>query len=118
MKKDYPIKVGEQTYLLRFNYNALTLVEDVTGKSFFEVLGNLGHLKNMKIIMWAGLRKNHADIDLDDVGELLDDCDDLKALFEELVKAVNNYFSARASGSKKKTDQPSSNPTGESTGQP
>jgi hypothetical protein len=115
MKKDYPIKIGQRELLLRFNYDALTYVEDVTGKPFFEALQALskGHLGTVKVLLAAGLRKNHADIE--DVGGLIDEADDLTALITGVVEAVNNYFArdgkAAKTDSKKKMTQGSASPT-------
>lgn len=91
-KKDYPVQIGAKTYQLRYNYDAFTFLEDMTGKSFADVIQQRTMTTN-KLCLFAGLRKNHPDIDLDAVGELLDECDDLQALMVSVMEAIGNYFS-------------------------
>ena len=106
-KKDYPIQIGEKTYTLRYNFDAMEVVEDLTGKSFFECLGAVqtGNMKSIKLMFFAGLKKNHPGIELESVGELLDELE-LKDAITTLIEAVENYFTKGKSDSKKKTVDP------------
>jgi len=88
-KKDFPISIGEQLYQFRYNFDALTLIEDITGRSFAQVL-NESSLGIWKIVFFAGLKKNHPDIALDGVGELIDQAENLGALKLEVQAALLN----------------------------
>lgn len=106
MKKDYPIKIGGKTFKLRFNFAALTAVEDASGKSFFEVLAQTGkgHLGSLRMILHAGLMKYH-DLTAEAVGELIDEADDFAPLFKGVSDAVGNYFT-KGKDAKKKNPEP------------
>lgn len=110
MKRDFPIVVAGKTYLLRYNYDALIFVEDMTGKSFFEALAELqkGSLTTLKVLLTAGLRKHHQDVE--NVSALIDDADDLTALMKSVIEAVNNYFAkSKPEPATKKKSQAASN---------
>lgn len=103
MKKDCPIQIGNNTYLLRFNFDSICYIEDVTGKGMFQVLAEItaGTLKHLRVLLHAGLRKNHPDISIDQVGELIDDADELNGLVTSLLESINNYFSRSKADTKK-----------------
>ena len=92
-RKDFPVTISDETYLLRFNYDALTYIEDVTGKPFAEFLESLKSLKSIKLLLTAGLKRNHPNLSSADVSDLLDGCDGIKDLVALLLEAVTNYFS-------------------------
>ena len=105
MKKNYPVTIDGKTYLLRYNYNAVELVEDLTGKSFFEALAVIAkfHMTTIKIVFYAGLKQNHPEIGIDSVGDLLDELG-LKESVEVLQQAIENYFLKGKAPANKKPD--------------
>ena len=56
---------------LRFDLNALVAVEDATGKALQDALTDRS-MKSLRVILWAGLRHEDADLTLDDVGSFVD----------------------------------------------
>ena len=64
-----------RTIRLVFNANAWIAAEELLGKSTPEVLAELAteraSLKTQRAIVWAGLRKHHAEIELEEAGDLL-----------------------------------------------
>ncbi len=100
-KRNVPVKVGSKTYNLRFNYDALTTIEDTLGKPFLDVFLSLTKLSftSVKVVFWAGLRKNHPEVALEDVGAILDECEELPQMIKALTASLQNFFN-------KKTDAP------------
>lgn len=111
-KKDFPIKIGETTYMFRYNFDALTLIEDLTGKSFGVVLSE-SSLSTWKIVVFAGLKKNHPDIALENVGDLIDDAENLGSLKLRVQGALLNSLGVeRKEDDTKKKDLPLTSQTG------
>jgi hypothetical protein len=105
-KRTVPVKVGDRTFNLRYNFDSLTTIEDQLGKPFLEVFVSLTKLSftAVKVVFWAGLKQNHSDITLDEVGAILNECEDLPAMIKALTDAVGNFMSkAKAVPEKKET---------------
>lgn len=99
-KKDYPITIGSKLYQFRYNFDALTLIEDLSGKAFISLLSE-SKLGTWKLVIFAGLKANHPEITLDSVGDLIDEADELGTL----IKAVSNAVTSSI-GVDKKTEEP------------
>jgi hypothetical protein len=105
MKKDFPIQIGDKLYQLRYNFDALTKLEDLTNETFTKHVIQLGSgsMKSLKMLFFVGLSKNHPEITLENVVDILDDCPDVNALMTTVATGVGNFFSKDA---KKKISQP------------
>jgi len=92
--------VGAQRYTLRFDWNAIADAEEQLGKPFYELFQRLADGKfgahELRVFLWAGLRKQHADVTLPQAGELLDELD-FGETAELVIGAVSAAFSKRAS---------------------
>lgn len=82
------LKSGSNTYKVRFSTNALAEFEEAHGATFLEAMqalgdGNISFL-TLRRLVWAGL-KDHHDLDLVAVGDLMDD-----AGFEVVTEAITN----------------------------
>ena len=70
---DTPVKVGDEMYTLCYDLNACALVmdrldiKDMTELASLEV--EIG-VRDFIYILWAGLQRNHPDLDESDVGAL------------------------------------------------
>lgn len=65
------IKLDKERTIL-FNLNAMAEFEEVTGKSFFseQDLDNLT-AKDVRAMLWTGLKHEDPDLTLEDVGEMI-----------------------------------------------
>lgn len=50
--KSYPVEIGGKTRNIRYDFNALCDLEEVTGKSISELTG----LSSIRALLWAGLK--------------------------------------------------------------
>ena len=50
--KSYPVELGGKTRNIRYDFNALCDLEEVTGKSVSELTG----LSSIRALLWAGLK--------------------------------------------------------------
>src|SRR4051812_25107149 len=89
MKKNYPITIGGKVYQFRYTFDALTTIEDLCGKSFASVL-NESDLRTWKIVFFAGLNANHPDIKVENIGDLIDEADNLGHLTAAVQAAPLN----------------------------
>lgn len=69
------VKVGDQTYKLRMDFNAMCEFEDVTGINAMDAFadfekGNIS-VKSMRAMMYAFLKRHHPEITLEQAGEVL-----------------------------------------------
>jgi hypothetical protein len=117
-KRDFPIVIGDKTYLLRYNFDALTAAEDISGKSFAQLMNGMGILTlgDVKTLFYAGLRKHHAEVTIEQVPAILDNSEDLVSLIKSLTDAMGNYFAKpKAIVKQKKTEPDLVSQTAEST---
>jgi len=105
-KKDYPVKIGPREFLLRFNFDAMTTTEDLLGKSFFEAVirATAAEISALRALFFAGLRKNHPEITLEKVNEILDDMEDFQSLAEAILTPCGELVAQwkKSGGVKKK----------------
>ena len=97
-QSDYPVVIDGKTYLLRFKFKALELIESLAAKG--ELNGNTVAVKN---VFFAGLRKHHAAITLEQCADILDDADDMTKTIADIMQA---FRSATGQDSKKNEAQP------------
>lgn len=79
-KGEFALVVGDQRYVLRVTTNAACELEDVHGRTLDQVQVGLlrGSLKDLRLLLWAGLREHHPEIATDDkdsvkaIGALVD----------------------------------------------
>jgi hypothetical protein len=85
------LRIGEKTYTLKFTRNAMAEVEAVFGGRPFNLLMGDGSISVIRALLWGGLRKHHAGIDLLQAGDLMEqvDEDDLGAA---IGKAISLAF--------------------------
>jgi hypothetical protein len=97
MKKDYPLTIGTQTYQLRFNFDALTAVEDLTNKPFSQVFNGsiAGSMRDTKTLFVCGLKHNHPSLTSEDLAAILEDLEDLADFHKVLIVALAESFPAK-----------------------
>lgn len=68
-------EAGGVTYTLRFDQNALCEIEDETSLPHADTLTKLVGKKYWasaaRVTLWAGLRKHHPDVSINDAGDIL-----------------------------------------------
>ena len=86
MMREHQFTINEQTYTLRFTFNAIVELEENLKMPITKLVSedNFG-IKEMRAILWAGLRSRHK-LSLEEVGNLIDDYDG--TLEELLSKAI------------------------------
>jgi hypothetical protein len=77
-KGEAEIELGDgRKITLCYNANAWIEAEEVLGKPTPDIIdelqGGRASMKTQRALMWAGLRKHHSEITLDDAGEMLID---------------------------------------------
>ena len=92
-KTDYPVQLGDKQYLFRFNYKAITFIEDVTDqpvrKCFMEMLQ--GRMKPVSTILLAALKHNHPKTTFEDVFDLIDE-HGMEKILAELKTVMDSLF--------------------------
>lgn len=72
-------RVGADTLTLVFDNTAFLALEDITGRAFLDVIGELfaseqtgapAKLGTMQALLWAGLRDRHPEVGATDCGDL------------------------------------------------
>jgi hypothetical protein len=88
------LTVGERTYTVRFDTNALASLEQLLGTSVPEIFkrvgSGLGLMVEMRAILWAGLRRHHAGITLEQAGDLIDEAGGVGDVFTSLRSAIRS----------------------------
>lgn len=78
---DTPIEVGGEKLTLCYDLNACAMVMDHLNIRSFEAMGNLDlanvGLNDILHILWAGLQRHHPDLDVQDVGAMEWDLNDI-----------------------------------------
>ncbi len=96
--KDIQLKIGDKTYLLQTNYEAVELVEDLAGLAYGRVFNN-DTMKHRKILLFGALRLHHPDIAFADMNALMDKAD-FSDVYSALVQDLEHNIG------KKKDAQP------------
>ena len=77
---------------LRYGINALAKIEDITGKSLMNLdLKNVG-IKDLLAIVYAGLYHEDKDLNIEKVGDLIDEYSDLNAIAKAVGEAITIAF--------------------------
>ena len=80
---------------LRYGINALVKVEDLTGKSITALdLSHVG-IKDLLIIVYAGLCHVDKTLTLEKVGDLIDEYSNITEIAEKLVKPLRLHSARR-----------------------
>lgn len=75
-KGEVSLTCGNTEYTLRFSTNSLCELEDASGMGVMEIgekfdSGKFG-IKDLRVILWAGLRDYHKELSMENVGEIID----------------------------------------------
>jgi len=73
---------------LRYTMNALAEIEDALGVPLAELQNVAMTIKNVRVILWAGLIHEDADLTVEDVGNMVD-----LTNFQEVQEKVAEAFS-------------------------
>lgn len=97
--REVPLVAGETTYTLYAGNRALRMLERDTGKSVVEIFEDVdqGSVELVTIVLHAMLKRNHPDLDVDDVDDIIDAAG-YKAVGEALGKAADRAFAAGEAG--------------------
>lgn len=74
LKGEVSLQVEEQTFQLVYDVNALCAIEDVLDKSVLEVMTSIKGMPKLGLVralVWAGLRRHHEQMSLNDAGDLV-----------------------------------------------
>lgn len=88
------LTVGERTYTLVLNTNAMAAIEDhlstplreVTWESFWERIAK-GSVRAIRVLLWGMARKYHPELTVEAIGELVDSVGGLEGLTRVLHAA-------------------------------
>lgn len=91
MKKGITI-VLDRPRTLRYGMNALAKIEDITGKPIVNLdLNNVG-IKDLLVIVYAGLYHEDKSLTVEQVGDLIDEYADMNAIAEKIGEAFTLAF--------------------------
>lgn len=83
---------------LRYGINALAKVEDLTGKPITALdLNNVG-IKDLLVIIYAGLYHDDKTLTLEKVGDLIDEYSDINAIAAKVGEAFTEAFGKDSAG--------------------
>jgi hypothetical protein len=106
-----PITLDKQRNL-KFGFRAMIALEDLTGKTFFEIIQDLQDLENVKIskirdIIWAALIHEDKELTLEQTTDILDqgNCMDLVGKLMEAVSLALGETEGNAQAGAVKKDQ-------------
>lgn len=73
------LTVGDKVYTLQYGWNAIAKIETVTGLTSGEVGAMIQrenfHAGVFRSVVWGMLQRHHPELDLEAVGDLMDDAD-------------------------------------------
>jgi hypothetical protein len=93
-KGEVDVKAGDKTYRFRLSMNTLCEMEDHFGKSFNEIMADLGEkpsMKGLRTIVMFGLRDNEPAPDEKEAGRVIDAVG-VTAINEALKTAIKTAF--------------------------
>ena len=96
------LKIQDKEYLLRYDINALILLEDITGQSITNALNEDMGIKMLRNLLYVGLKRNHKEITIEGVGDLIQEYLDADGDMEKLSELITVAFSESNLTSKKK----------------
>jgi len=86
------IKIQDKEYTLKYDINALALLEDITGKSISNVLQENMGISTLRNLFYVGLKRNHKDITVEQVGDIMQDYIDEHKSVERLSALITEAF--------------------------
>jgi hypothetical protein len=86
--RTYTFTVKDKSYTLKYNFNAIVELEEVIKKPITSFGEGLIGVKDIRAIIYAGLKWENQGLTLDRVGYLLDDYIEEGTLEELMAKAV------------------------------
>lgn len=91
--REVPLVVGETTYTLYAGNRALRMIERETGKPLPETLKAMmtGSVDLMTVALWAMLQRQHPDLTMDSVDDIID-LAGYDAVGEAVGEAANRAF--------------------------
>jgi hypothetical protein len=93
-KGEVDLKAGEKTYRFRLSMNTLCEMEDHFGKTFNEIMADLGEkpsMKGLRTVVMFGLRDNEPAPNEKEAGQVIDEVG-VTAINEALKKAIKTAF--------------------------
>ena len=106
-----PVMLDKERHL-KFGFGAMIALEDLTGKTFFEIIQDLQDLENVKVskirdIMWAALIHEDKELTLEQTIDILDqgNCTDLIGKLMEAVSLALGETEGNAQAGAVKKDQ-------------
>lgn len=85
------LKIQDKEFILKYDINALALLEDITGKAISSAMSEEMGIKTLRNLFYVGLKRNHKDITIEETGDLiqeyLDEHKDIEKLSELITKA-------------------------------
>ena len=67
------LKIQDKEYLLKYDVNSLVLLEEISGYTLDHILQHGMGFKALRDMLFVGLRRNHKEIDMEQVGDLIQD---------------------------------------------
>jgi hypothetical protein len=93
--KSVPIQLGGKTRTLKYGFNALVDLEDTLGipiQDLMKVFSRGAKLRDLRAILWVGLRQEEPGLTQDDVGNMIESAEDFKAIGEAIRAAMEAAF--------------------------
>jgi hypothetical protein len=110
---DVPFTVGDEIYTLRLDVNALAEMEDALSTddkvvTSFQVMARAerGQISALRAVMWAGLRRHHPKITLDEAGDLIQRMGGPAGVEKTLKQATTAAMPESEEGPRKKRNPP------------
>lgn len=91
MKKGIVVNL-DKPRLLRYGMNALALIEDLTGRPISQMdMNNIG-IRDLRIIIYAGLSHEDKGITIEQVGDIIDEYSSMSDIAEKVGEAFTLAF--------------------------
>jgi hypothetical protein len=91
MKKGVTI-ILDKPRTIRYGMNALAKIEDITGKSIITLDLNKVGIKDLLVIIYAGLYHEDNELTIEKVGDLIDEYSNLNDMAEKIGEALTLAF--------------------------
>ena len=91
MKKGISINL-DKPRTLRYGINALAKIEDITGKPITALDLNRVGIKDLLVIVYAGLYHEDKDLTVEQVGNIIDEYSDINNVAEKVGEAFTLAF--------------------------
>lgn len=91
MKKGISINL-DKPRTLRYGINALAKIEDITGRPITALDLNRVGIKDLLVIVYAGLYHEDKDLTVEQVGNIIDEYSDINSVAEKVGEAFTLAF--------------------------